>query len=252
MRKKMVQLGFLLMVTVVVGVVWVDRSSAPVAPIHSQGATDSRPSFNKRQYSLTDPASPWVIVNKQHPLVTRTYQPADLVFPAVSLRIPGMTEMKMRQEAATALEAFLSAADAAGYAPQVSTAFRGYQYQKTLYDGYVATEGQAAADTQSARPGYSEHQTGWAVDIRTQSAQCYLEVCYGNMPEGKWLAANAYEYGFLLRYPADKVSVTGYSYEPWHFRYVGKGLTEEMHNQGVTTLEEFFGVSGGTTYKDAP
>lgn len=205
-------------------------------------------SFNKAQYSLTDPNSIWVIVNKQHPIQPINFVPSDLVFPDVTLRVPGQTEMMMRSVAATALEQFFAGAAAAGYKLEISTAYRGYAYQQLLYDSYVATAGQAAADFESARPGYSEHQTGLAVDIRTQSNQCGLEVCFGNLPDGKWLAANAYKYGFLLRYPADKVAITGYEYEPWHFRYIGTELSQKMYKEHIETLEEFFGVTGGTTY----
>jgi len=156
--------------------------------------------------------------------------------------------MQMRDAAATALEHMFAAAETAGYKLQISTAYRGYAYQKTLYDSYVKSQGQTAADQGSARPGYSEHQTGWAVDIRNQANTCSLEACFGETPDGKWLAANAYKYGFLLRYPADKVSVTGYEYEPWHFRYIGTDLSNEMHAKHIETMEEFFNVSGGTTY----
>lgn len=221
---------------------------------HAQSAESSNntataaSTFNKQAYSTTDPASLWVIVNKQHPISPVTYLPSDLRKPAVTLRVPGATEMELRDTAATATQNLFAAAQAAGYNLQVSTAYRGYTYQKTLYDSYVAKSGQAAADTFSARPGYSEHQTGWALDIRTVDNQCPLEACFGDLPAGKWLAANAYQYGFILRYPADKTVVTGYSYEPWHFRYVGTELAAEMHRQGITTMEEFFGVSGGPNY----
>jgi D-alanyl-D-alanine carboxypeptidase len=205
-------------------------------------------SFNKSQYSLTDPNSIWVIVNKQHPIQPINFVPSDLVFPNVTLRIPGQTEMMMRSVAATALEQFFAGAVAAGYKLEISTAYRSYDYQQILYDNYVSTAGQAAADMESARPGYSEHQTGLAVDIRTQSNQCSLEACFGSLPEGQWLAANAYKYGFIQRYPANKVAITGYEYEPWHFRYIGTELSQEMYKEHVETLEEFFGVTGGTKY----
>ena len=206
-------------------------------------------SFNKKQFSTTDPNSLWVIVNKQHPLIPVTYAPSDLRTPNVTLRVPGAAEMQMRAAAATALEKMFVGASADGYKLEISTAYRGYNYQKSLYDGYVSSQGQAAADQESARPGYSEHQTGLAVDIRNAADTCSLEACFGATPEGEWLAANSYKYGFILRYPADKQAVTGYEYEPWHFRYVGTDLAGEMHKTHSKTLEEFFGVSGGVTYK---
>jgi D-alanyl-D-alanine carboxypeptidase len=208
----------------------------------------TKPNFNKEQYSLTDPTSIWVIVNKTHHMQPVSFVPSDLRLPNVSQRIPGAQEMKLRAPAASALEQMFLAASKADFQLRISTAYRGYTYQKELYDGYVQSDGQAAADTYSARPGYSEHQTGLAVDIRTQSNQCSLNQCFGSLAEGKWLAANAYKYGFLLRYPKDKQSITGYKYEPWHFRYVGTGLSKELHKLHTETLEEFFGVSGGAHY----
>jgi len=232
------------------------RAATPVAQ-RNQAAADNQTkaqdtpqdSFDKTAHSVTDPGSIWAIVNKQHPMNPVSYVPGNLQLPNVSQRLPGAAEMKMAAPAATALEQLFGAANQAGYKLQISTAYRGYAFQKTLYDGYVANLGQAAADKQSARPGYSEHQTGLAVDIRRSDDRCSLEACFGDLPEGKWLAEHAYEYGFLLRYPSDKEAVTGYMYEPWHFRYVGTDLSTHLHEKHITTLEEFFGVSGGTTYK---
>lgn len=204
--------------------------------------------FNRKLYSTTDPTSFWVIVNKQHPLQPSTYAPSDLRLPNVSQRLPGATEMQLRDEPADALEVMFAAAEKDGVKLQITTAYRGYAYQKTLYDGYVAKQGQAAADKQSARPGYSEHQTGLAVDIRPQSGECYLEACFGTTPEGIWLAKNAHDYSYIIRYPEGKESVTGYEYEPWHIRYVGKDLSQEMYDKNILTLEEFFTVSGGQQY----
>ncbi len=227
-----------------------DEPSQRKSSVQSTKKTDKElaPEFNKTQYSTTDPASLWVVVNKLHPLNPQTYNPDDLVLPNVSLRIPGAAQMKMRKEAATALEQMFQDAKSAGFNLQITTAHRGYSYQKTLYDGYVAEQGKSVADTQSARPGYSEHQSGWAADIRPESGKCYLEACFGDMEEGKWLAQNAYSYGFILRYPQGKTDVTGYTYEPWHFRYVGKELAAEMKKQNILTLEEFFGLGPAPDY----
>lgn len=249
----------LAVVLVIVGGIWwrVGHHTKPAASKTLQSsqtkakASVSDDGFNKKQYSLTDPNSLWIIVNKQHPLSPLSYAPTDLRYPNVPLRVAGLPEMQMRGAAATALEKMFAGASGAGYKLVVSTAYRSYTYQQTLYSGYVSSQGQAAADQESARPGYSEHQTGLAVDIRNGDDTCSLEACFGTTPEGEWLAANCYKYGFILRYPADKEAVTGYEYEPWHFRYVGVDLAGELHKQHVETLEEFFGVSGGTTYKAA-
>jgi D-alanyl-D-alanine carboxypeptidase len=132
---------------------------------------------------------------------------------------------------------------------EAQSAYRSYAAQSADHASLVARDGLKVADNESARAGYSEHQTGLAVDIApVPSNGCNLELCFGTTPQGKWLAANAYKYGFLLRYPADKVAVTGYQYEPWHFRWIGVPLATEMHDDGVQTLEEFFDLPAAPAY----
>jgi D-alanyl-D-alanine carboxypeptidase len=190
-----------------------------------------------------------VIVNKQHPLNPLSYVPSDLVVPNVPLRVPGNETMQIRAVTATALEQMFTDAKAQGIDLMLSSGYRSYSYQVSLYNGYVQSQGQATADQQSARPGYSEHQTGFAVDVEPVSKNCELEQCFGTTPEGKWVAANAYKYGFIVRYTTGNQSITGYEPEPWHIRYIGVPLATELHNTGIQTLEQFFGVSGGTVYK---
>lgn len=129
-----------------------------------------------------------------------------------------------------------SGAKQQGYSIWLLSGYRSYNRQKRLYNNYVAQSGKAAADTYSARPGHSEHQTGLAMDVNS------LKSAFGNTSEGRWLAANAYKYGFIIRYPYNKQSVTGYIYEPWHIRYVGEGLAAELNRTGLT-LEEYFGIT---------
>lgn len=119
------------------------------------------------------------------------------------------------------------------------TSFRSFMQQTIIYNNYVKEHGQAAADRFSARPGYSEHHTGLAIDLNS------LETAFGETPEGKWLAEHCAEYGFILRYPKDSEEITGYIYEPWHVRYVGKELAQELYlgNGDFLTLEEYFGIT---------
>jgi D-alanyl-D-alanine carboxypeptidase len=254
MRPKLVL--YIFFVLIIIGFVWlhVDHASMPTKPKTTAAKTmpQQTDSFNKDQYSLTDPTSIWVIVNKQHPLQPADYVPPDLTVPNVPLADPGAANMQMRAVTATALEQMFAGAKQQGINLRVVSAYRSYSYQQSLYNGYVASSGQAVADAESARAGYSEHQTGLSVDIGATDGICDLSQCFGSTPEGEWLAANSYEYGFILRYTADKEAITGYEYEPWHFRYVGTSLSEEMHKTGIQTLEEFFGVSGGTIYKAEP
>ncbi len=127
----------------------------------------------------------------------------------------------------------------------VQSGYRSYDTQKRLYNNYVARDGKAAADTYSARPGNSEHQTGLAFDVCSNG---YPNACindgYHNTEPARWLSANAYKYGFILRYPKGKENETGYKYESWHFRYVGIDLASKLYNNGDwITLEDYFGIT---------
>jgi len=120
----------------------------------------------------------------------------------------------------------------------ISSGFRSYSRQKTIYNNYVARDGKTAADRYSARPGHSEHQTGLAFDVNTISS------AFNNTKEAKWLSSNCYKYGFILRYPKGKENETGYMYESWHFRYVGVDLATKLYNNGDwITLETYFGIT---------
>lgn len=250
LRNKKLLTGLLVAVLItVIYLAWPSsRAAAPTTKQSRSGAAAGQTGFNKRQYSLTDPTSIWVIVNKKHPLDPIDYAPSDLVFPNVPLRVPGNESMQVRQVTAGALEQMFAAAKTEGLSLQVSSGYRSYIYQVNLYNGYVKADGQTQADQESARPGYSEHQTGLAVDLEPASRNCELQACFADTPEGKWLAANAYKYGFILRYTTADQPVAGYESEPWHYRYVGIPLATQMHDTNVPTLEQFFGVSGGASY----
>ena len=133
-------------------------------------------------------------------------------------------------------------AKALGFDFVAFSGFRSYEYQTTLYNNYVNRDGKEAADRYSARPGHSEHQTGLAFDIGEKSQQdLWLTADFGETPAGKWLADNAHNYGFILRYPEGKEDVTGFMYESWHFRYLGVENATEVKNTGLT-LEEYLGI----------
>lgn len=214
-------------------------------PANKTETAEQVPSFNKQRYSLTDPASPWVVVNKQRQLNPKEYEPS-------SLRLPDMKveseEMKLSDAAATALEKLAADALEAGVDLTVASAYRPYAQQVLIYNSVVRGFGQEQADRESARPGHSEHQTGWAVDLGAANGKCRIEACFADTREGKWLAANAYKYGFIIRYTEDKEAMTGFQYEPWHLRYVGSELSTEMHRTSIQTLEEFFGLPAAPAY----
>lgn len=114
--------------------------------------------------------------------------------------------------------------------------FRSYQYQEQLYNSYVEKDGQEKADTYSARPGYSEHQTGFVIDMNT------ITDAFGKTKEGKWIKDNCHKYGFIVRYPQGKENITGYKYEPWHIRYLGVEMATAIYDSGLT-LEEYLKIN---------
>lgn len=148
----------------------------------------------------------------------------------------------MHREDPTALAAFQTlVADMQAQGFNVSNSysgFRSYETQTGLYNSYVSRDGQAEADRYSARPGYSEHQTGLAFDLLDSNAQLLTEASAAS-----WLASHAHEYGFIVRYLPGKEYSTGYMPEAWHVRYIGKEA-KDIYNSGLT-LEEYFGVAGG-------
>lgn len=119
----------------------------------------------------------------------------------------------------------------------ISSGFRSYERQRSIYNNYVNTDGVKKADTYSAKAGHSEHQSGLAFDLNT------IDESFANTKEGKWVSDNCYKYGLILRYPKGKENITGYMYESWHLRYVGKELAEKLYNNGKwITLEEYYGI----------
>ncbi|PPF72957.1 M15 family metallopeptidase [Pseudoclavibacter sp. Z016] len=198
--------------------------------------------------NITDPNSITVLVNKQTPLSPADYAPGDLV--AMSdIGVPSANGHSLRSEAATAVQTMFAAASAeAGLTLDMTSGYRDYGLQTELYTGYVAELGQEAADLTSARPGYSEHQTGLAADISSQGEGCVLEQCFSTTAGGQWLAANAHRFGFILRFPDGATATTGYEFEPWHYRYVGAETSAAMQAAGATTYEEFLAAPAAPGY----
>ena len=166
------------------------------------------------------------------------YAPADLTEPDVAISSTLVGERRMvRREAAAALEKLFAAASEEGSNLMMGSAYRSAEYQQLLFDTYVASAGYTEASQYSALPGHSEHQLGLAVDISTASQQCFLSACFTDTADGQWLANNAYAYGFTLRYPEGDEGITGYHFEPWHYRYVGVDLATALHQSGLTYEE---------------
>lgn len=142
----------------------------------------------------------------------------------------------VNKEALDALKNMQADASVLGYDLSLLSGFRSYQTQETLYNNYVKKDGKEKADTYSAKPGYSEHQTGLAFDVGSLSSS------FGNTPAGKWLEENCHLYGFIIRYPKDKIDITGYVYEPWHIRYLGVSNATKV-KQSNLTLEEYLKIN---------
>lgn len=144
--------------------------------------------------------------------------------------------MKLVKSAKDSLEKMIESAKNDGYTIRVMSSYRSYNYQVNLYNRYVNTDGKEAADTYSARPGFSEHQTGLCVDIDDS------KINYTNFEKSesfKWMQENAHLYGFILRYPEDKTEITGYTYESWHYRYVGKEIATYIKKHNIT-FDEYY------------
>lgn len=216
----------------------VDTASPPPLP--------EGPSVERPAHSLVDPASPWVVVNKARPLEPDDYVPADLT----SLTGPsGGSSQRMTPDAADDFLALYAALDGEGLPLRVTTAYRSYNFQSSIFNDYLNTWGRQRAETFSARPGYSEHQTGYAVDVYT-TEQCRLKACFADTDTYAWLEANAADYGFIERYPEGSSDITGYRHEPWHWRWVGQDLALEMKSAGERTMEEFFHLAPAPDYLD--
>ncbi|MET4062015.1 D-alanyl-D-alanine carboxypeptidase [Arthrobacter sp. UYP6] len=183
------------------------------------------------------PGSALAVVNKHRPLPA-DYIPQDL---ADAAGVP------LRAEAAAAYLQMAAEAGATGVPISAVSGFRTGGEQEHLYTSYTDSFGPEAADSISARPGYSEHQTGLAIDIANPDGTCGLESCFAETLAGSWAATNAQHYGFIIRYPAGAEHITGYAHEPWHLRYVGTEHARTMHEAG-TTLEEFLGLPAAPGY----
>ncbi len=196
--------------------------------------------------SLADPARVWVVLNKARPNAPLDYRPAALELPAA---VPSIEGGSLRTDAAAALSAMAAASVAAGAGEiALQSGFRSYETQQSTYGNQVAAQGAEQADQTSARPGFSEHQSGLAGDIVPCAGACGTLDDVAASVQGQWIVAHAWEYGWITRYEDGSTPITGYSPEPWHLRYIGPELARAYHEGGWHTLEEFFGLPPAPTY----
>ncbi len=210
-------------------------ASAPAGASGSATLAPAQPSVEAQPDSLR------CLVNKMRPFAQQDWEPSDLV---------DFYGQQLRAEAAKAADTMIDAAATDGVTLLVSSAYRSYAAQQQTYQYWVSVNGQQVADQLSARPGYSEHQTGLAIDFASPEG-CRLEECYRDTLAGQWLAKNAPRYGYILRFPDGRQSVTGYRFEPWHYRYVGVQTAQEYVSSGAKTFEEFIGTGAAPDYASA-
>ncbi len=173
---------------------------------------------------VPDPSSLLVLVNKHHSL-PYDYQPTDLI---------DYGPIQIRSEMKGPLDALLAESQADGVHLMLCSGYRSAAYQEGLYNEYVYSDGMELTDTQSARPGFSEHQTGWTIDFDPPDSR------FSGSAEARWLADNAYRYGFIVRYTEENATMTLYTSEPWHIRYVGTDVSRFMHDNTIGSFEEYW------------
>ena len=206
----------------------------PAAPDQEPEENESQPQEPEEEPELDY----LILVNKEIALA-EDYVPPNLTIPSVRFSQEGRAEIKHLQAAAAqALEELFAAAEEEDIILYAVSGYRSYALQKSVYNRHVQNSGQAYADRISARPGHSEHQTGLAMDITSKSVGFGLKTKFGETPEGQWVAENAHRFGFIIRYPEGKEDLTGYNYEPWHLRYVGKAAAQTIFEQDLI-LEEY-------------
>ncbi|MED4163150.1 D-alanyl-D-alanine carboxypeptidase family protein [Halalkalibacterium halodurans] len=196
------------------------------------------PYDSTQKQTVSNPNDLLVLVNKKYQL-PNDYEPEDLVIPDVPFPFKGTPERKyLREEAAKALEELFEASQEAGVELYATSGYRSFATQKEIFSRNVSRLGFEIASQTSAFPSESEHQTGLAMDVTSSEVNFSLTTSFGDTKEGKWVEENAHKFGYIIRYQPGKEDITGYTYEPWHLRYIGKKAAKEIDERGIT-LEEY-------------
>ena len=220
-------------------------TGSPTASPTPSASPSGTPSSTPQPTSIPRPniqsaSSLLVVVNKQRPLNPKTYVPKPLAY------VNGAPLLK---DAAVALGQMAVAMKKAGAGTLwLNSGYRSYATQVVVHDRDVRMLGLVAGEKLAARPGYSEHQTGLAADVSALGQGCSIQVCFAKTKAGKWLAANSWQYGFVLRYENGQTPTTGYQFEPWHFRFVGVEAATDYRSKRSKSLEAYWGLPAAPTY----
>ncbi len=192
--------------------------------------------FYEETYTTDTTKDTTMLVNKYY-LLDEDYAPDDLIDVPQTYSWGELGSQRVREVTYYAFLDMWNAAMEEGYYLMINSSYRSYSEQEDIYSSYRSSRGEAYADSIAARPGASEHQTGLAIDIFSKDNT--NRETFANSDEAKWLAQNSYKYGFILRFPEDKVDITGYNYESWHFRYVGVEIATYIYENDIT-FEEYY------------
>jgi len=221
----------------------VTTPTATATPVVTRTATTAVQATAGSCAAFAQTADPFLlrVVDKQRGLPPE-YHPSDLQAIDDAWAAPGFAGQSLRAPAAGPLVQMLAAARAQGVELRVRSSFRSYQEQQRTFQFWIDQLGEAQARRESAPPGNSEHQLGTTADVISASVGWELITSFGDTPEGKWLAAHVQEFGFAISYPPDGEAVTGYIYEPWHIRYLGKPCATEWKASGKVLVKFLEGL----------
>lgn len=216
-----------------------DKTDALLAKLKTENGLTSTIEQKNNKSVVTNPDSTLVVLNKQRYLPDG-YEPADLVELNVHFPFGGEPYEKrlMRKEAARALEEMFSQAKEEGITLHAVSGYRSFERQEKIFNHNVKEKGVEHASRFVAEPGTSEHQTGLTMDLSSPDVGDMLKETFGTCAAGRWVAANAHKFGFIIRYPQGKEDITGYEYESWHIRYVPKEAAKAIFESGLT-LEQY-------------
>lgn len=221
------------------------QSISPEAP----GSAEWQVRATELQPEIDQLGSELYVVNKLRPYQPADYLPEDLVVISDDELIDNSRGQQLTSNAAKALTSMAQAMAEDGLGQLfINSGYRSYETQVDLFAAKIEQYGEAKALIHSAKPGHSEHQSGLAVDVSMVDQSCAILACFGQTEAGKWLAKNSWRFGFIIRYPDGWQPITGYTYEPWHLRFIGVEVAELLQISQRATLEDFWGLPPAPDY----